>query len=247
MELAELEDRLRRLLGFSGYEARVYLAVLRLGAARPVEVAREAGVPVQRVYDVLRSLESKGFVYADSTGVYRPVDPADALGAYAARLVLDAVRRGFEVRRLAEELSGLVGSGGGEYVVLVRGVENAVAYAVKALEGCREKPVFMVYKALDRLRELWPLLVKLMESLPGGAVVLAPRDANIPESYLAEAASYGVEVVYSEAAIMDLMASCNTVVIGLPSPGGDVVAVVVKSREFAGALRARLLEIAGGR
>jgi sugar-specific transcriptional regulator TrmB len=244
VDVGSLEGKLRRLLGLSGYEARIYLALLRRGELRPVEAAREAGVPVQRVYDVLRRLEERGLIVPVEGGAYRPVDPSRALGAYASRIVVEAVRRSEEVRRLAEELAAFARSAGQEYVMLVRGVEDSIAHAVEALRGCGEEPIFMAYKAVEKLGELWPLLRKLLESLPGRAIVLVPRNARIPEEYMAEAEDFGVRVAASEAAIMDLMTACDTVIIGFPSPEHTVVSVVVRSREFAQALRERLLAIA---
>src|SRR5579884_4428628 len=48
---AELEE-----LGLTNYEARVYLALIRRDVFTAAEVAREARVPRQRVYDVLDGL-----------------------------------------------------------------------------------------------------------------------------------------------------------------------------------------------
>jgi HTH-type transcriptional regulator, sugar sensing transcriptional regulator len=52
-------DRLVRL-GLTLYEARAYVALVRREASTPAEVARLAGVPRPRIYDVLESLAGKG-------------------------------------------------------------------------------------------------------------------------------------------------------------------------------------------
>ena len=52
-------DRLVRL-GLTLYEARAYVALVRREASTPAEVARLAGVPRPRIYDVLASLAGKG-------------------------------------------------------------------------------------------------------------------------------------------------------------------------------------------
>lgn len=61
MNASELEATLETA-GFSPYQASVYVALLELGAATVPEIAEESGVPDSRVYDVLRSLESDGYV-----------------------------------------------------------------------------------------------------------------------------------------------------------------------------------------
>ncbi len=48
--------------GLNTYEAKCYVALLSKGRATASEVSRASGVPHQRVYDSLSSLEEKGFV-----------------------------------------------------------------------------------------------------------------------------------------------------------------------------------------
>jgi sugar-specific transcriptional regulator TrmB len=52
-------ERLTRL-GLTSYEARAYVALLRRDTSTAAETARLAGLPRQRVYDVLSSLVEKG-------------------------------------------------------------------------------------------------------------------------------------------------------------------------------------------
>jgi sugar-specific transcriptional regulator TrmB len=59
--MMDLSERLVAL-GLNGYEARAYLALLRREGATPAEVARVAGLPRQRVYDVLRTLAERDLV-----------------------------------------------------------------------------------------------------------------------------------------------------------------------------------------
>jgi HTH-type transcriptional regulator, sugar sensing transcriptional regulator len=54
-----LIDRLVRL-GLTTYEARAYLALVRREAYTAAQVARQSGVPRQRIYDVLGTLVEKG-------------------------------------------------------------------------------------------------------------------------------------------------------------------------------------------
>lgn len=54
-----MESQLTRL-GLTSYEAKAYVALTRRGSSTAAEVARLAGVPRQRIYDVLASLVEKG-------------------------------------------------------------------------------------------------------------------------------------------------------------------------------------------
>jgi sugar-specific transcriptional regulator TrmB len=52
-------ERLTRL-GLTSYEARAYVALIRRDSSSAAEVARVAGLPRQRIYDVLAALVGKG-------------------------------------------------------------------------------------------------------------------------------------------------------------------------------------------
>src|SRR6476469_6749286 len=47
-------------LGLTTYEAKAYLALVRRDSSTAAQVARLAGVPRQRIYDVLATLVGKG-------------------------------------------------------------------------------------------------------------------------------------------------------------------------------------------
>lgn len=57
-----------QVLGFSLYEARVYLALLRQGPQNGNEVARSAGLPSSKVYATLERLAAKGIVHTVRLG-----------------------------------------------------------------------------------------------------------------------------------------------------------------------------------
>jgi sugar-specific transcriptional regulator TrmB len=85
-------------LGLTSYEARAYIALTGRDSFTAAQVARLAGLPRQRIYDVLSSLVQKGLAVARPGSVvkYAATDPALAID----RLV--AIRR----QELAELESG---------------------------------------------------------------------------------------------------------------------------------------------
>jgi HTH-type transcriptional regulator, sugar sensing transcriptional regulator len=74
--LARLVTELERL-GMTGYEARVYGGLVGLGEGTARQVHEACGVPRPRVYDILASLESKGFVevWQGKPMYYRAIPP----------------------------------------------------------------------------------------------------------------------------------------------------------------------------
>jgi len=63
MESAELVSQLTRL-GLTSYEAKAYLTLIRRDSFTAAQVARQSGLPRQRIYDVLASLVQKGLASA---------------------------------------------------------------------------------------------------------------------------------------------------------------------------------------
>src|SRR6266699_4759268 len=76
-------------LGLNGYEAGAYIALTRRGRATGAEVARLAGLPRQRIYDVLDGLVGRGLATVEPgrPAYYTAVAPDHAIG-----LLLEAHR-----------------------------------------------------------------------------------------------------------------------------------------------------------
>jgi sugar-specific transcriptional regulator TrmB len=69
-------------LGLNGYEASAYVALTRRGRVTGAEVARLAGLPRQRVYDVLDGLVGRGLATVEPgrPAYYTAVAPETAVG-----------------------------------------------------------------------------------------------------------------------------------------------------------------------
>jgi HTH-type transcriptional regulator, sugar sensing transcriptional regulator len=100
-------------LGLTNYEARVYLALTRRGSSTAAESARVAGIPRQRIYDVLASLVTRGLASSRPGQVtkYVATPPAGAVERLVSdhRLRLEQLER--ESRVLAESLTPAFESG----------------------------------------------------------------------------------------------------------------------------------------
>ncbi|MEB3860969.1 MAG: hypothetical protein GSR84_01960 [Desulfurococcales archaeon] len=101
--MEDLVDRMRRAMGLTLYEAKLYLAMLR-GASNPREASASSGVPLPRIYDVIRALEAKGLVEPEPGGWYRPRTPRAVAAAMLAKLEEEARRRSAEILSIADLL-----------------------------------------------------------------------------------------------------------------------------------------------
>jgi len=86
MDAPELVETLERY-GLSPYQAAAYVTVVERGTMAAQEVADASSVPQPRVYDILRDLESEGFVTTfEQDKLYaQAVDPEEALDSLRER------------------------------------------------------------------------------------------------------------------------------------------------------------------
>jgi sugar-specific transcriptional regulator TrmB len=70
-----------KLLGLNSYEFRAYQALIRLGKATAPKISKLSSVPSSRVYDILSSLESKGYIKTinDKVKYFIASDPIEVI------------------------------------------------------------------------------------------------------------------------------------------------------------------------
>ncbi|MDK2783236.1 MAG: HTH-type transcriptional regulator, sugar sensing transcriptional regulator [Thermococcaceae archaeon] len=126
------------------YEARAYVALVAFGVLTPAELVSVSEVPAPRTYDVLRSLEKKGFALSQpgKANKYRPVHPKNVLEKFIEDWQV-RVKEELEAKKKAkEELLELmtplieteVPKYGVERVWVVRGIRNSTLKTQEMLE-----------------------------------------------------------------------------------------------------------------
>jgi sugar-specific transcriptional regulator TrmB len=146
----------------TAYQAEVYLTLLDMGVSPAIEVGRESSVPVSQVYDVLRSLESKGYVETiEREKLYvRPCEPSASMADLESRgeLLHDAaeeireryrkpVRMDARVSVTKREATAVENAqelvGDAETVVEVAGTYEQLAQLAPALQEARERGILV--------------------------------------------------------------------------------------------------------
>lgn len=131
------------------YEVRAYVALVGFGVLTPAELASVSEVPAPRTYDVLRSLEKKGFAISQPGKVnkYRPVHPENILEKFIEEWQ-ERVKEELEAKKKAkEELIELmkplieteIPKYGVERVWIVRGIRNATLKTREMFEEVKEQ------------------------------------------------------------------------------------------------------------
>ena len=123
-------------LGLTEYQSRGYLAAVKLGSARPSELAEESGVPRARIYDVIDDLGRLGFVDV------RERSGGKEVTAPPPEVVLEQFRKR-KVTRLSETVESTVSAlervhdpaeASTGFVSMVGLRESAVRHAKQAIE-----------------------------------------------------------------------------------------------------------------
>ncbi len=188
MKQAQLVQQLAGI-GFTEYEAKVYLALLRAHPATGYRLSKQSGVPRSMVYEALGRLSARGAVLSttdDKATLYRPLPP-DSL--------LEGVRT--EHKQLMHDLSsGLdkLFDSKSEDLLWTIGTGTAVlAYAGKMIDAAQEELMVvlpdsslmsmqkMICDADDRGVETYALLTGNGELGCGRIARHPPRESELHE------------------------------------------------------------------
>jgi sugar-specific transcriptional regulator TrmB len=185
-------------LGFSEYEAKAYVALLRESPVTGYQLAKLSGVPRSMIYEVVGKLTARGAAMTlrkEGSTKYAPV---------AAEEFLDQLHRDQEalIALLKDELDHLISAPDLEYVWNIEGHENILAKAGEMIEQAEVR----IYLAL--LPATFPDLQPVLEEaigrgvrvvlyttseldLPGGRVIVA----HVSEETLGQARGLGLILV----------------------------------------------------
>jgi Cd2+/Zn2+-exporting ATPase len=131
-------------IGFTEYEAKVYLALLRESPATGYQISKKAGVPRSMVYEALGRLHARGAVLDTVEGratLHRPLPPDLLLERHEAeqRALLDNLRR---------EMGHLYEAPAGDYIWTISGRRPALSYAAQMLRDAAAE-LFLVLNDED--------------------------------------------------------------------------------------------------
>ncbi len=144
-------------IGFTEYEAKVYMALLRDNPANGYQVSKRSGVPRSMVYDALARLYARGAVLTsgeERTTLYRPLPPDVLLDRYdqEQRHLVGDLRDGLrQLHTTADE----------EYFWSFNGRNSVMSYASRMIQRAREEALLVLNdQALETLRSDVGLVAK---------------------------------------------------------------------------------------
>ena len=170
----DLIKRIREYFNLNIYETKVWVALLSKGIASAGEVAELSGVPRSRTYDVLESLEKRGFaiVKIGKPVKYIAVKPTEVIEKIKANTMTDAQERIKSLVNLKEtqeynELEQIYTAGidpirSQDITGALRGRSNIIAKLREMIDNAK-KEVFVCTSVTDfedKSRVLIPVIEK---------------------------------------------------------------------------------------
>src|SRR3989344_2740400 len=156
----DLVKRIKEYFDLNIYETKVWLALLSKGIASAGEVAQISGVPRSRTYDVLESLEKRGFAITKigKPVKYISVKPMEVIEKMKSKTMLEAQDKVSSLVNLKDtqeytELEQLHNSGispikSNEITGSLKGRSNVLSKIRELIENS-EKEVLICTSALD--------------------------------------------------------------------------------------------------
>ena len=131
-------------IGFTEYEAKVYLALLETNPATGYQLSKESGVPRSMVYEALKRLHGRGAALETVEGratLYRPLPPDVLLDRHSAEL-------GRLVDYLRDGLGELFTTTVDDRVWSIHGRSTTLSYALQLIREA-QKELFLVFTDAD--------------------------------------------------------------------------------------------------
>ena len=189
----ELVKRIKEYFNLNIYETKVWLALLSKGIASAGEIAELSSVPRSRTYDVLESLEKRGFsiVKIGKPVKYLAVKPTEVIEKMKSKTMYDAQEKIKSLSNLKEtseyvELEALHNTGISpikphEITGSLRGRSNILSRTRELLENA-QKEVLICTSVLDfedKSRVLLPAIEKLNKNNVKIKIALSGEDERI--------------------------------------------------------------------
>lgn len=130
-------------LGFSQYEAACYMALVGNHPVNGSQLSKVSGIARSRIYDVLRSLISKGYVIEVNSGQYAPL-PSDEL--------VRRLKRSFDgnIEAFEDQILNASQKDDFEFVWTITGYENVMEKALEMIKQAKEEIYIRLFPKANR-------------------------------------------------------------------------------------------------
>ncbi|HEY5630952.1 MAG TPA: helix-turn-helix domain-containing protein, partial [Nitrososphaeraceae archaeon] len=161
MNISDKSRKAMESLGLTGYEIKVYLALVESGKSTASEISKKSGVPYSKIYEVLNGLEDKGWSESDSSRPQKffPRSPSSALEAM--RMRIESGIKDNENLIIGELMPVYEKSGLRERpeIWVVRGMYNIAAKVNEIVQTCQQELLIALPQVVEDIaRPVQPML-----------------------------------------------------------------------------------------
>jgi len=180
MDLSDKSRKAMEDLGLTSYEIKVYIALLESGSMNASEMSKKSSVPYSKIYDVLNSLEEKGWIESNSSRPQKffPKSPLTALEAMRLRIE-NGIKENENL--IVSELMPMYEKSGIKErpeIWVVRGVYNIAAKVNEIIQTCRQELLIAIpHVAEDIAKPIQPAL-RILHEKGIKITVLASEETN---------------------------------------------------------------------
>jgi HTH-type transcriptional regulator, sugar sensing transcriptional regulator len=180
MSLSDKTKKAMEDIGLGSYEIKVYISLLEKGSMTASEISKKSNVPYSKIYEVLNSLEDKGWLESDSSRPQKffPKSPLTALEAMKMRI--ESSIRDSKNTIMSELMPIYEKSGVRERpeIWVVMGVYNIATKIGEIIQTCQHELLIALPQIAEGIaRPIQPTLRSLQEK--GVKInVLASEEAN---------------------------------------------------------------------
>lgn len=166
MDLSDKSRKAMEDLGLTGYEIKSYICLLEFGPMTASELSKKSSVPYSKIYDVLNSLEEKGWLESNSSRPQKffPKSPHTAIET--TKMLIDNRLKTSE-NLLVAELSPVYERTGVKErpeIWVVRGLYNIATKVMEIIETCQEELLVAIPEISENIaRTVQPALRLLSE------------------------------------------------------------------------------------
>ena len=165
MSISDKTKKSLEKIGMTGYEVKAFAVLLKSGKQNASNLSQKSGVPYSKIYEVLGTLEEKGWIDSDESRptVYSARSPATGLETTKQNMDDEFVRNQGVI--LSELMPLYEGSGTSEKpdIWVLSGTINIASKILEMVDACRTEVMIaipeageeLVRQALPKLRSLY--------------------------------------------------------------------------------------------
>ena len=183
MSISDKTKKSLEKIGLTSYEIRAYTTLIKDGESNASEISQNSGVPYSKIYEILGTLEEKGWIGSDDS---RPTKYFAKSPTTALETTKQSVENEFLKNQsvILTELTSLYEKSGTSEkpdIWVISGAMNIVAKIMELVENCRSEVLIAIPQAGEEIvKQSLPKLRQLNEK--GVKITILTSDKLYKES-----------------------------------------------------------------